>query len=311
MVLAFAFPHVNSNVLLALAQALSHNGIKCTNVIAPCTQNETETRHTMDKSLKKLSRIELLQLLLKVTETNEALIAENDALRQTSTSKEPPKMKYAQSAKVGSIAEAALQANGYFEAAQGAADDYLREIKQLRDELVARANASARQMPAQAAALSGQMSPQAAQRSRERMQAQAEAYARDVQAYADNVIARANEHASQIVTGAQAKADAIVAKANKDAQVILARAEVQAGANKAGSVASGGLGNAGATTSGARMGASAAHEARTTGASGQSGAAYDRGNTPQHRGGLASRAFSSSDTPRRGRHSKLASGALL
>ena len=104
----------------------------------------------MDKNLKKLSRIELLQLLLKVTETNEALIAENDELRHTPVTQEAPKVKIPQAAKVGSIAEAALQANGYFEAAQNAADDYLREIKQLRDELMARANANAQQIRATA-----------------------------------------------------------------------------------------------------------------------------------------------------------------
>ena len=89
----------------------------------------------MDKSLKKLNRLELLQLLLKASEANEALIAENDALRKESESQS----RLPRSAKVGSIAEAALQANGYFEAAQKSADDYLREIKRLRDQMAARA----------------------------------------------------------------------------------------------------------------------------------------------------------------------------
>ena len=276
----------------------------------------------MDKSLKKLSRIELLQLLLKVTETNEALIAENEALRSAPAAKEPQKIQYKQTAKVGSIAEAALQANGYFEAAQGAADDYLREIKQLRDELVARTNASAQQMPAQAIALSGQMSPQAAQRSRERMQAQAEAYARDVQAYADGVIARANEHASQIVAGAEAKAGAIVAKANKDAQIVLARAQVQASAagkdvaDSAGQADArgssiGGTASSATAISGTGAIAGAPHAVNATRTFEQSGAAHVRDAGTQRRSSIGSRTFSSSDTPRLGRHAKLANGALL
>ena len=191
----------------------------------------------MDKSLRKLSRIELLQLLLKVTETNEALLVENEKLRSIPPAPAPapaPQMRLSQSAKVGSIAEAALQANGYFEAAQNAADDYLREIKLLRDQLVARANNSA--------AANGQRAASPAQASTkipsERMQAQAEAYIRDVQAYADNVIARANEHAESIVASAKATSDQIIADANKESRLILARANTNAGKNNAATVQS-------------------------------------------------------------------------
>ena len=184
----------------------------------------------MDKSLKKLSRIELLQLLLKVTETNEALLAENTKLREESTKPAKPKMNVPQSAKVGSIAEAALQANGYFDAAQRAADDYLREIKQLRDQLIARAGEGARRGEAAGA---GALSPDQ-KRSIEQMQVQAEAYVRDVQAYADSVIARANEHAESIVASAQAKSDEIIARANRESQALLAQAGRQSDRNASG-----------------------------------------------------------------------------
>lgn len=191
----------------------------------------------MDKSLRKLSRIELLQLLLKVTETNEALLVENEKLRSIPPAPAPapaPQMRLSQSAKVGSIAEAALQANGYFEAAQNAADDYLREIKQLRDQLVARANsgAAARGSKASSSAQASTRIPS------ERMQAQAEAYVRDVQAYADSVIARANEHAESIVANAKATSDQIIAEANRESRRIMAQANANAGRNSAATVQS-------------------------------------------------------------------------
>ena len=72
--------------------------------------------------MKKYSRKELLELLLKVTENNEALMAENEQLRRNA------KPRVSQSAKIGSIAEAALRANGYFGAVQDSADADLRAV---------------------------------------------------------------------------------------------------------------------------------------------------------------------------------------
>ena len=241
----------------------------------------------MDKSLRKLSRIELLQLLLKVTETNEALLVENEKLRSIPPAPAPapaPQMRLSQSAKVGSIAEAALQANGYFEAAQRAADDYLREIKLLRDQLVARANNNA--------AANGQKASSSAQVSTripsERMQAQAEAYVRDVQAYADSVIAQANEHAESIVASAKATSDQIIAKANRESRMIMAQANASVGKNSAATVQS-------VVSSQTSRAASSQTQAQQSAA--QRVAHLDP--------------FATGELTRRGRHVKLTSSAVL
>ena len=88
----------------------------------------------MDNNLKKLNRVQLLQLMVQLSEDRDALFAENTELRKRAAERPPA----ATSMKVGSIAEAALQANGYFESAQNAADEYLREIKRMRDQVAAR-----------------------------------------------------------------------------------------------------------------------------------------------------------------------------
>ena len=121
----------------------------------------------MDKSLKKLSRIELLEVMVNLSEAYEEQLNENKLLRKE-LSNQRRSMREAQrlprAGKAGSIAEAALQANGYFEAAQRSADDYLREIKRLHDEFVQRneiqaarqaADEAARQAAAKAAQSDG------------------------------------------------------------------------------------------------------------------------------------------------------------
>ena len=109
----------------------------------------------MDKSLKKLSRIELLEVMVSLSEAYEEQFNENKFLRKE-LSAQRRSMREAQrlprAAKAGSIAEAALQANGYFEAAQRSADDYLREIKRLHDEFAQRNEAQAAQLAADEAA---------------------------------------------------------------------------------------------------------------------------------------------------------------
>lgn len=75
------------------------------------------------KALKKLSRVELLEMLLDVSGENEALRAENEILRQELEEK---RIRLNES---GSIAEAALKLNDVFTAAQAAADQYLLSVK--------------------------------------------------------------------------------------------------------------------------------------------------------------------------------------
>ncbi len=76
-----------------------------------------------DKELKRLSRAELLQLLLDKTREAERLKAE---LEETKIQLESREILLQDT---GSIAEAALKLSGVFETAQQAADLYLENIR--------------------------------------------------------------------------------------------------------------------------------------------------------------------------------------
>jgi hypothetical protein len=76
-----------------------------------------------DKELRKLSRAELLQLLVAQGKELEQVKMELDEAKKQLESR---KIILNQS---GSIAEAAMKLNGVFEAAQKAADQYLENIK--------------------------------------------------------------------------------------------------------------------------------------------------------------------------------------
>lgn len=76
-----------------------------------------------DKELRKLTRTELLELLLAQSREMDRLNNELEQARQQLSKRE---IALTQS---GSIAEAALQLNGIFEAAQAAADQYLENIR--------------------------------------------------------------------------------------------------------------------------------------------------------------------------------------
>ena len=71
------------------------------------------------KELRKLNRYQLLELLVMQTEQNQQLQQQVEQL-QTQLQE-----RHLQMERLGSIAEAALQLQGVFEAAQKAADDYL------------------------------------------------------------------------------------------------------------------------------------------------------------------------------------------
>lgn len=76
-----------------------------------------------DKELRKLSRAELLQLMLEQSREVDRLREENARLMSELESR-----KIAVS-EAGSIAEAAMRINGVFEAAQRAAEQYLENIQ--------------------------------------------------------------------------------------------------------------------------------------------------------------------------------------
>ena len=85
-----------------------------------------------DTDLKKLSRTELLEMLLELNQENESLREELAALQR----------KLEERAvlvnEAGSIAQAALALNGVFESAQAAAEQYLENIRLMSEKQSAR-----------------------------------------------------------------------------------------------------------------------------------------------------------------------------
>ncbi len=79
-----------------------------------------------DTDLRKLSRAELLELLIDQLEENQRLQKELDAAQHAL---EQRQIAIAES---GSIAEAALRVNGVFEAAEKAAREYLQNLEKQR-----------------------------------------------------------------------------------------------------------------------------------------------------------------------------------
>lgn len=81
-----------------------------------------------NKELRRMSRSELLELLIDQMEENEKLSTELDKVK-----------KQLQERRIiaencGSIAEAALQLNGIFEAAEAAARQYVESVCSMADE---------------------------------------------------------------------------------------------------------------------------------------------------------------------------------
>lgn len=79
------------------------------------------------KELKRLSRMDLLQVLLRQTQEVDRLKAENEELRQQL------ECRTLQIAEAGNIAEASLKINRVMEAAQAAAQQYLDNLHRLSD----------------------------------------------------------------------------------------------------------------------------------------------------------------------------------
>lgn len=95
-----------------------------------------------DQELKKLRRSDLLELLIAQGKENEQLRAR---LAQAEAQLAERKVLLT---KAGSIAEASLQLNGVFEAAQAAAEQYLENVRRLsgqQEQVCARLESESRQ----------------------------------------------------------------------------------------------------------------------------------------------------------------------
>lgn len=106
-----------------------------------------EGKDMTDKELKRLSRRELLEMLLTQTEENERL---KEAMVKTREKLEERKIIMGEA---GSIAEAALKLNGVFDAAQNAAQQYLDSIRSLSENQEQMRQAILRQAKAEAEAI--------------------------------------------------------------------------------------------------------------------------------------------------------------
>lgn len=83
-----------------------------------------------DKELKRLKRVDLLELLLAQSRENDHLRAELEETRRKLDAKELVLEQ------AGSIAEAALRLNKVFETAQAAADQYILSVKAQAGEIL-------------------------------------------------------------------------------------------------------------------------------------------------------------------------------
>ena len=81
-----------------------------------------------DKELRRLSRAELLEMLLAQTEENERL---RKRLVEVERSLDDRRIE---AARAGSLAEASLRLNGVFQAADQAANQYLENVRRLARE---------------------------------------------------------------------------------------------------------------------------------------------------------------------------------
>ena len=80
------------------------------------------------KSLKKLNRRELLELMVQISEENEALAHENEVLKAELDNRK------LSAREVGSLAQAALDANNFFIAAEKSAQLYVENIARMEQE---------------------------------------------------------------------------------------------------------------------------------------------------------------------------------
>lgn len=130
-----------------------------------------------DKELRRLSRAELLEMLLAQVEENKELNDRLDEMRARLESRE------ILLSEAGSIAEAALRLNGVFQVAETAAAQYLENIRRLSGE----EEASCRRMEAEA------------RKEAEAIRAEAEAYSRRIRARADQYQRQAAQKAQDLL----------------------------------------------------------------------------------------------------------------
>lgn len=171
-----------------------------------------------DKQLRKLSRIELLEMLIQhskeITRLQEQLEEAHELLED----------KYIAIDKAGSIAEASLQINGVFSAAQQAADQYLQNVS-LRQNEGEGADILRERVPA-ADAPSAEQEESPSEAEDPAAEAEAEPQQDDtVILPEDPDVEEAQVTAAEILAKAQAQADEMIAKAQEECDEMVRRAK--------------------------------------------------------------------------------------
>lgn len=147
-----------------------------------------------DQEMRKLSRQDLLELLLALRQERDAL---QEELEQTKAALQDRMLKINEA---GSIADATLRLSGVFEAAQFAAEQYLVNIRALSErqrDICAQEEAKARAMIEQQLKTAAQTAQKMEETSRQKCQAmEAEAKQR-AEAYWQDAIARLQDFYKQ------------------------------------------------------------------------------------------------------------------
>lgn len=174
-----------------------------------------------NRELKHMKRSELLEMLITQIEENETLRT-NLAAAQEELDKRQIKID-----KAGSIAEAALQLNGLFDAAQEAAKQYLDNIQTLNDrqesicaEMEGQAQAKADAILSDAEARSHQIHGEADAYDAQTRTA-ADEYSAKTRAEADGYSAMKKAEADEYNRSIHSEADAYWAKVFAKAQALL------------------------------------------------------------------------------------------
>lgn len=95
----------------------------------PNTLGVLQERIMTDKELKRLSRTDLLNMMLNLSKEND------DLRRRLAEAEEKLNSREIAIEESGSLAEAALRLNGIFEAAQAACDQYTQNLKERSENI--------------------------------------------------------------------------------------------------------------------------------------------------------------------------------
>lgn len=159
------------------------------------------------KDLKKLGRGDLLEMLLELSKENDRLRKENEQLL---TRLEDRNLTIEKS---GSLAEAVLQLNGVFEAAQAACEQYTRNIQNRHEHL----EEHARQLEQQTQEKCNAALAEAKQ--------QSEAMIAEAQKKRDDMMAQTRQECDSLTAQTKEKCAAVFGKAKEQAQALLEASE--------------------------------------------------------------------------------------